>query len=84
MKNWNYTKHDRILVAIIASMVMALLSMIQLNEDTRMFESLKKSEAGAMAQCLTDWGLGKNGGCDWEERRMKDGTLYAVEAVAKP
>ena len=84
MKKWNYTEYGWVLALIVVSAAMALLSMIQLSEDARMLESLKKSEAGAMAQCLRDWGIGKNGGCDWEELRMKDGTLYAVEVVVKP
>lgn len=77
-------KAGRILAGILAGVAIVSLFMIEANEDARIVESMKKAEADKMALCLTDWKAGKNGGCQWEEHRTKDGTPYAVEVVAKP
>lgn len=57
------------------------------NAEARRVEEMKRQHADEMAECLTDWKAGKNGGCDWEVLEIvESGEVLAVgvEVIAKP
>lgn len=76
------------IVASVAVVVAVMLSIHEADTKARIVESLKKDHADEMAQCLTDWKDGKNGGCGWEVLEIHNGggdfSPYGVEVVAKP
>jgi hypothetical protein len=76
------------IVASVAVVVAVVLSINEANTKAEIVEHLKQKHADEMAQCLTDWKAGKNGGCDWEVLEIHNGggdfSPYGVEVVAKP
>lgn len=78
---WHY-------IAIVCLLVLCVcLFMAQNNERQRIRQELERRHADEMAQCLTDYHKGENGGCYYEEIEAYfegDFVLVDLEITARP